>query len=450
MNVQTLDINLVDEGKRSRADYGDIDALVLDIKEHGLYHPIVVYEKKEGDENIEVPYLLLAGGRRLNALRRLELTEIPAHIVERVLTAEEIKVIELHENFVRKDMTWHEEASLRKEIFDLQVKIHGPMRMKGGEKIGVSTEDVADMMNITRRQLTRDLELAEMIEKNPELKNSASKAEAIKKIEVAKEAMLKEELAKRQTAKMASKGTDHVRRNLLNAYIHGDAFEHMEQFPDNSFDIIEIDPPYAIDLKEKKKLKDDNQELDDYNEVPIKEYVDFMDRTLTQAARLLKDSGHLIVWFAPEPWFEVINRQIRSKGLDCTRIPGIWNKIKGQTMQPNYRLGNAYEMFFYARGERAVIAKAGTNNVFTFPGANPDDKIHPTERPIEMIQAVLETFGMKGARVLVPFAGSGNTILAAHNAGMTAIGYDLSQSYKKSYDLRVLTNEALAFSSYKK
>src|SRR5690606_25293558 len=145
--------------------------------------------------------------------------------------------------------------------------------------------------------------------------------------------------------------------------------------------LIEIDPPYAVDLKEMKRLKEEDSKLEAYNEVDVDAYLDFLKKTMDHAIPLLKDTGWLIMWFAPEPWFEPVYQAIRAGGLTCTRIPGIWAKSRGQTMQPNYNLANTYEMFFYARKGKSMIAKPGTGNTFFEVPVNADDKIHPTERP---------------------------------------------------------------------
>jgi DNA modification methylase len=52
---------------------------------------------------------------------------------------------------------------------------------------------------------------------------------------------------------------------------------------------------------------------------------------------------------------------------------------------------------------------------------------------------LLTTFGVEGSRVLVPFAGSGNSLLAASMNKMIPLGFDLTQAYKDSYVLAVDT-----------
>ncbi len=67
-------------------------------------------------------------------------------------------------------------------------------------------------------------------------------------------------------------------------------------------------------------------------------------------------------------------------------------------------------------------------------------KIHPTERPVELIKEILYTFAMPETAVLSPFLGSGNTILAADALGLPCVGYELSEVYYNAFVNRVNSN----------
>jgi len=148
----------------------------------------------------------------------------------------------------------------------------------------------------------------------------------------------------------------------------------------------------------------------------------------------MSSNSWLILWFAPEPWFETMYKLLIETGFNTHRMCGIWNKKSGQTMQPSKRLGNAYEMFFYASKGTPELAKPGSSNVFEYTVGG-EKKFHPTQRPVEMIKDVITTFAQPNSRVLVPFAGSGATLIAAAQSNMHPIGYDLTDQYKKEYEI---------------
>jgi DNA modification methylase len=153
------------------------------------------------------------------------------------------------------------------------------------------------------------------------------------------------------------------------------------------------------------------------------------------------------MWFAHEPWFETVYKELSDAGFIGNRMVGMWQKQQGQNKRPELYLANTTEMFFYMRKSTGLIQKARTNS-FTYPAVAPNRKIHPTERPIEMIADLLRTFCLPGARILVPFLGSGNTILAASNENMQALGFELNQQYKDAYTVRVHQGEPGFYSSY--
>ena len=111
-------------------------------------------------------------------------------------------------------------------------------------------------------------------------------------------------------------------------------------------------------------------------------------------------------------------------------------------------MGSAYEPFIYAKKGNPIIYQAGRANVFNFKTIHSEHKVHPTERPIEMVTEVLKTFCAPGQRVLVPFLGSGNTLLAASNYGMTGFGFELSEEYRNSFMSKVQNGEPTNYYSY--
>ena len=131
---------------------------------------------------------------------------------------------------------------------------------------------------------------------------------------------------------------------------------------------------------------------------------------------------------------------VKDVGFKCRRMPALWTKgtHTGQCMQPSMYLGASYEMFFYARKGEASIHSQGRRSQFDCDPVPPTQKIHPTERPVPLIEEILKTFAWEEARVVVPFAGSGNTLRAAHNCGMIPWGCDLEQEYKDGYTARLL------------
>ena len=76
--------------------------------------------------------------------------------------------------------------------------------------------------------------------------------------------------------------------------------------------------------------------------------------------------------------------------------------------------------------------------MFPYPVVPSQNKIHDTERPVPLMEDILSTFGYEGARLFVPFAGSGNTLRAGFNLNMSPLGCDKGQEHKDAYVLRLV------------
>ena len=344
-----------------------------------------------------------------------------------------VRSIELEENLQRKDMDWQEQIKLQQEIHNLQVEIHGEKTSTSSNAQGFSITDTAKLLKKDKSTVARDLQLAQAVEQFPEVQwdECKNKAEALKLKKKLEEKVIRAELAKRAQKSLGS-SSNVLRKQLANAYIVKSFFDGVKQIPTGSINLVEIDPPYAIDLQGQKK----DYNYTGYNEVDPQFYEQFMTKVFEEAYRVLADNTWLICWFGPD-WFAQIKQWLLMAGFTPVSIPCIWTKPNGQTNNPSRRLASAYEMFFYAAKGSPVLAKPGAINIFDFKPVPPTQKIHPTERPLDMITEVLTTFALEGSRVLVPFAGSGNTLIAAAQNKMVPIGYDITDEYRESYLIRL-------------
>ena len=428
--------------ERARKEMGDLSELEFSMKESGLISPLACQDLKDGT------FLLLAGERRLRVLDKNEVPEIPVRIFDRELSPLELKVIEKSENFYRKDMEYWEYDKLTLEIHKMQQEIHGAITAPGPGQAGWKMEDTAGMMGgVSTATISQAIKRAEIREACPEVFDGCkTAADALKVIKKLDEAVIKQVIAKQIEVKNENGTSPSALVNLSKAYIIKSCFDGIKEIPAGVFHLVEIDPPYAIKIMEQKKAEGESQYMiSDYNEILANVYMDGdpqgswkgMRLLLKECYRVMTDHSWLLCWFGPEPWFEQMYQAIKEAGFETTRMCPLWVKPSGQTKQPETRLPNAYEMFFYAWKGRPAIARQRGTNTFVYSPVPSQSKVHPTERPLEMMKDIYETFAFPGSRVLIPCAGSGSGIIAAHQIGMTAIGFDLSKGYRDSFLVKV-------------
>ncbi|HUW44821.1 MAG TPA: DNA modification methylase [Dehalococcoidia bacterium] len=435
MDTPEIPITSIELGERFRKDYGNIEQLMFSIKKNGLITPVAVgvADKVKVGRETDLPYILLAGGRRMAALTAMGWTSIPVRIYDQPISELDLRSIELAENFDRKSMEYAEEIALMRQINNLQIEIHGPKITRSPDAPGWSQADTAKLVKKDPSTVAKDLQLAEAIERFPELQldKCKNKADAFKRLKNVTKTLNNSAQASAYTKSAGA--NDKVFKRLSSSYIIGDCLETFKKIPNNTLDFIEIDPPYAIDLQ---KVKKDNECMG-YNEIDKMEYASFMSKVFQESYRVLREGSWLVCWFAADPWFQEIASLMQGVGFKMNLIPGIWAKPNGQTAQPETFLGNAYEMFFYARKGQAKLQRPGRSNIFQHNPVPHTKKYHPTQRPIELMQDVYTTFAKPGTNGFIPFLGSGVGLIVGHNNSINMIGTDLTQQFKDGYILQL-------------
>lgn len=426
---QTLEvpINQVDMGERARKVYQNVEALAKSIQSRGLLNRPNAYIQKSLDK----PYKLMAGGRRYKAFQLLqewgETTTIPLDVWPEDITELEARYIELIENKERENLTWQEEVALTDQIHKLE--------------FGTTVKETAETLKTSPSTVSRDLKLAKAIQEVPELAKCDSKEEAMKVLNRAEEKLLQRELAKRVEKKNAAKGVDRTKKNMMDAFIVGDTFEKIAKVPDKMINLISLDPDYNIDFTSERKTTQGRFQAD-YNEWKQERhqqgdsYEEYMFEVLSECYRVLKDPGWLLCWHSTTQ-AEMIYQTMLKVGFDAKRHPLVWIKPgkSGRVSNPTHSFTVDYECCLYARKGDAHLVQQGPSSIFTYPSVR--NNIHPCEKPVPLLEDLFKLFCDPGASILAPFLGSGNDIIAAANCGMTAIGFELSETFKDAFVLRV-------------
>ena len=146
---------------RARQDVGNIDDLANAINSVGQLNPILI-----NSDNV-----LIAGERRLLAIKQLQQTTIDVRVVDGV-TPDDQLMIELLENLYRKDFTWHEDIDLKYKLHTFWVK----KASDAGKEWGYRA--TAKKLRCSLGGLSTDLTLAEAMMVFPELKTQPTKSRA--------------------------------------------------------------------------------------------------------------------------------------------------------------------------------------------------------------------------------------------------------------------------------
>lgn len=128
---------------------------------------------------------------------------------------------------------------------------------------------------------------------------------------------------------------------------------------------------------------------------------------------------------------------IRSMMTDCglsTRLI-IWEKSNPSPMNGTKIWLSGIECCVYGKRSNATFNLHCKNTVLKYPcGRN---KLHPTQKPIELMEYLIQASSNEGDTVFDPFMGSGSTGVACVNLNRDFIGIELDENYFKIAKQRI-------------
>ena len=77
-------------------------------------------------------------------------------------------------------------------------------------------------------------------------------------------------------------------------------------------------------------------------------------------------------------------------------------------------------------------------NCFDWSYDTTTPKVHPTQKPVPLLERIIEIFTDKGDVVIDPCAGSGTTLLAAANMKRKAYGFEVNKKFCADAKQKVL------------
>lgn len=234
--------------------------------------------------------------------------------------------------------------------------------------------------------------------------------------------------------------------------LHGDCLELLKTIPDKSIDLVLTDPPYGTTAckwdtvipfepmwKELKRIRKDNAAIVLFGSEPFSSHlrmsnIDFykydwfwdkaVSGSFAQAKRMPLRTVESISVFAfdkthPKYFPQMIKR-------DKTRkIGGIGSE---KTASGSIPVKSSYEFM-----KNKTYAEAYPKAVLNFsPRADKSRGMHPTQKPVALLEYLIKTYTLEGETVLDFTMGSGSTGVAAKNLGRSFIGIEKDVTY---YDI---------------
>lgn len=195
-----------------------------------------------------------------------------------------------------------------------------------------------------------------------------------------------------------------------------DCMQGMKNIDDNSITLTLTDIPYdGVNKIKQGTLRDINKGEADVITFELKPF-------LEELYRITK--GTLIIFCGQGQISEIFNFFLDKKG---TVRQLIWEKTNPSPMNGELIYLSGIENAIWVRKPNATFNGFCKNTVFRFPIGS--SEIHPTEKNHDLLAELINDNSNVGDVVFDACAGSGSTLLVAHNMGRKYIGFELSKEY---------------------
>jgi len=180
----------------------------------------------------------------------------------------------------------------------------------------------------------------------------------------------------------------------------------------------------------------------------VAEFMSFCSRMMIKEPKETGKSPCMIVFCAFEQQMYLIEKA-REHGINRYIPLQFYKNYSAQVLKANMRIcGNTeYAVLLY----RDKLPKFNNNgrmifNCMPYQRDNTTPRIHPTQKPVKLLEFLIQTFTDPDDVVIDPCAGSGSTLLAAANVGRRSYGFEIKKDFFKQ--AQELINHNITYSLF--
>lgn len=215
--------------------------------------------------------------------------------------------------------------------------------------------------------------------------------------------------------------------DLENKIINADCMDILKQLPDKSVDLVLTDPPYILDMRGGKSKNDfGNRKL-------IKDkHIEFIANDFDSESvflELLRVSKKVnLIIFCSNAQISRTMRFFEERDYKVKLL--IWDKPNPIPLCNN-KLINNLEYIVWVKEDGSFFNNnlKTKDKLMSFKYPAPQERIHPTEKPVELFSHLLNLFSQENDLVLDCFSGSGTTAVACHNLKRRFICIEKDKDY---------------------
>jgi len=340
---------------------------------------------------------------------------------------EDVKEWMILNQFGRRNLSNYQRSVLALELEDVfKAKAKEKQKLSEGKGIQISEDlktpevvtikEVAKVANVSHDTIAKVKKIEEKAA--PEVKEKLATGEL--SINQAYQDIKKEEKKANFEQKKAEFEKPIEQINTEQIIIHGDSVKALQTLELKSYDLLLSDPPYGMDFKsgwnDKEKIANDK----------IEDTIQLFENVLRESVPLLKDDAHFYLFGNIEYMPEI--KPIIEKYLNLKNIL-IWDRrVIGMGDLKSY--GKSFDIVYFGYNKNfKELNGTRDRDVLQFNRVDPAKNIHPTEKPLDLLEYLIKKSTNENDKVLEPFAGGGSTLLACKNTNRKATGIEIEENY---------------------
>ena len=210
-------------------------------------------------------------------------------------------------------------------------------------------------------------------------------------------------------------------------FILGDGLLGTGALPDRSIDLLLTDPPYGIsspytcETQVPRRLRKDGRDFI----MPRGDFGAWDDegKSSQWLEQVLPKVRGWAATFCAQAQIGEYSASLKRHGFVAVGTM-VWQKTNPVPFNHRFKPINAWEAMVVGKRPGTRFNGSVVHNVMCFKSPSPQERVHATQKPLPLIERLIELFSSPGDTVADPLAGSGTTVIAGVRMGRKVLAYE--------------------------
>ena len=207
----------------------------------------------------------------------------------------------------------------------------------------------------------------------------------------------------------------------MNQLIRGDCLKEMKNMRDNSIDVVITDIPYNNVNRKTNGLRQIDKGIADSSIIDIP-------KLINELKRICRGSIYIFCEYNQVSLIRILLQDLSTRVI-------VWEKTNPSPMNGKSIWLSGIELCVFAKFPKAVFNGHCRNTVLKYKTVR--SKIHPTEKPQDLLVDIIKTSSNENEIVLDCCAGSGSTAIACLNTNRKYICIEKDEKYFETMKDRI-------------